>query len=163
MSPDRKVTFVLDGMYAPISVKVNGNNIPYDRFSGDGSWSYDGRELAVRVTLPVMSAEKEIVLECTWDVASHDSLIDGKKGILKRMAAITPEVKYVFSENVDSYQLLPVPFLKVAQCSSMITEDPQNAAEYLSEMDTEAMVSAFEEYPAIPSGFMKKLETQSKL
>ena len=163
MSPDRKVTFVLDGMYAPASVKVNGNEIPYDRFAGDGSWSYDGRELAVRITLPAMPATEEIVLECKWDGAAHDSLIDGKKGILKRMAAITPEVKYVFSENIDSYQLLPVPFLKVAQCSSMITEDPQNAAEYLSEMDTEAMIAAFGEYSAIPSGFMKKLETQSKL
>ena len=35
--------------------------------------------------------------------------------------------------------------------------------EYLSEMDTEAMIAAFGEYSAIPSGFMKKLEAQSKL
>lgn len=165
MSMKRKISFVLDGVFAPSSVKVNGEELPYDRFSGDGTWTYDGTELAVRIVLPETDASNEIVLSCTYGEreAGNRNSIYGKKAVLKRMAAVTPEVKYVFGDNVDRYLLLPVPFLKMAQCSSLITEDPWNAAEYLEEIDTDAMLDSFREYDGIPADFICKLESQCKL
>ena len=162
MPEERKITFVLEGVFAPQKVKVNGEEIPYDRFAGEGTWTYDGKELAVKVILPHTPASEELVLECTYGElsAACRDLIYGKKGILKRMAAITPEVKYIFGEYVDSYLLLPVPFLKVAQCSSLITEDPYGAPEYLEAVDTDGMLKSFAEYEGFPEEFMKKLESQ---
>lgn len=157
----RKVRIVLDGILPPSSIKVNGKEIPYSRFAKDGEWKYDGFELAATIYLPEMPADKEIEIECELD--STGKGISGKKGLLKRMAAITPETKMVFGSKVDSYIILPIPFLKVAQCPSFITEDPKNAGKYLEDIDLDAMNAAFAEYGSLPEEFKLKIKAQSSL
>ncbi|MCM1501064.1 MAG: DUF5110 domain-containing protein [Bacteroidales bacterium] len=160
MPAGRKVRIVLDGILPPSCVKVNGKEIPWSRFAKDGEWKYDGKELAATILLPEMPADKDIAIECTMDSPSD---IYGKKGLLKRMAAITPEAKMVFGGKVDSYIMLPIPFLKVAQCSSFITEDPANTGKYLSEIDQEAVNAAFAEYGTLPEDFKLKIKAQGSL
>ncbi|MDE7126708.1 MAG: hypothetical protein K2O58_02275, partial [Bacteroidales bacterium] len=108
-----------------------------------------------------MPADNELPIACELD--STGKGISGKKGLLKRMAAITPETKMVFGSKVDSYIILPIPFLKVAQCPSFITEDPKNAGKYLEDIDLDAMNAAFAEYGSLPEEFKLKIKAQSSL
>ena len=165
MSETRQLTFVLEGVFAPTEVKVNGKQLEYSRFGEDDTWTYDGRNLALKVILSERNASEEVVMECSYspEAAAGRDIIYGKKGLLNRMADMTPEMKYVFGDNVDRYLLLPVPFLKVAQCSSLITEDPDNAMEYLATVDIDAMNSALSEYDSLPDSFLSRVRAQSDL
>lgn len=165
MQENRKITVILEGVFAPETVTVNGKAFGYDRFDSDGCWFYDGKELAVKINIPEMAADKEIVVECKYNdyAAANQNLLYGKKAVLKRMAAITPEVKYVFGDYVDSYELLPIPFLRLAQGSSKITEDPANTGKYVEEMDVQAMIDKFASYAKLPKAFQAKIAAQSRL
>jgi len=160
IAPERKVRIILDGILPPKCVKVNGMKMPMSRFAEDGEWKYDGKELAATIFLPSMPAGKEIVVECSLD---NRGQVYGKKGLLKRMAAITPETKLVFGSKVDSYMMLPVPFLKIAQCSSFITEDPENTLKYLNEMDVDSLNGAFAGYETVPEDFKNKIKAQTMI
>ena len=167
MDAERRVRVVYEGVYAPVSVRVNGQDVPYERFAFEKAesddllcWGYDGTSLAVTIYVPAKDASEEIVVECTYPDADR-SLLSGKKGLLGRMKAITPETKLVYTEFIDKRQMLPVPFLKVAQCASFITEDPGNTEKYLREIDCGAMVDAFNELVKIPRGFVRKVREQS--
>lgn len=164
---DRRVRVVYEGVYAPVSVRVNGEEVPYERFAFEKAassdalcWGYDGTSLAVTIYVPAKDAAEEIVVECSYPDADRN-LLRGKKGLLGRMKAITPETKLVYTEFIDKRQMLPVPFLKVAQCASFITEDPSGAEKYLREIDCESMVDAFDGLVKIPRWFVKKVREQA--
>ena len=72
-------------------------------------------------------------------------LLRGKKGVIRRMMAFTPEFKDVFNTSVDSYKLLSRPFLVAAQCGSRIEADPARLAELLESIDFEAIKKDIEE------------------
>lgn len=167
MCPARRVRVVYEGVYAPLSVRVNGEEVPYERFAFEKAssddllcWGYDGTSLAMTVYVPSKDASEEIIVECTYPDADR-SLLRGKKGLLGRMKAITPETKLVYTEFIDKRQMLPVPFLKVAQCASFITEDPAGAERYLREIDCRSMVDAFNGLVNIPREFVKKIREQA--
>ena len=87
-------------------------------------------------------------------------LLDGKKAVVRRAAAITPETKLVFCKNVDKMMMLPTNFLKVAQCGSLLTEQPLKAAEHLSAIDLEALYNEMDAFEKLPAEFRHKIKAQ---
>lgn len=171
ISPVRKLQFVFAGIFAPEKVFVNGAEIPYSRFAAhndktDGNeteWGYNGADLSAVVYLPETSADEETTVECVFSdyAASHKELLNGKKGLMHRMMDLTPEAKLVFGKNIDAYMMLPDSFLALAQCSSFISEDPQNAGKYLKAIDTESLIKEFSSMEKLPAAFTAKIKAQT--
>ena len=130
MDPMRRLEFVLEGVWVPTEVTVNG---------APATWHYEGKDLAVVVSVPEMSASEEVVLSCTFPEDAPVSLLRGKKGVFHRMMAYTPVLKDIFNTSVDLYKLLSRPFLRWAQCASHIDADPSRLKEYLEGLDLEAV------------------------
>lgn len=139
MDPNRRLQVILEGVFVPTSVSVNGKAISFANFAEDtpeqATWNYSGKDLAVVVTLPEAAANQAVVVECTYDTAEDASLLRGKKGIFTRMMKYTPVFKDIFGNNVDPYKLLSRPFLKVAQCPSLIESNPADQIEYLKNIN----------------------------
>ena len=55
------------------------------------------------------------------------------------MMRLTPEMKKMYNSSVNSFQLLSRPFLKIAQCASRIDANPSSMAQYIDEIDMEAL------------------------
>jgi len=130
MDPSRRLEFVLEGVWVPTEVTVNG---------APAAWHYEGKDLALVVTLPELPASTEVVLSCTFPSDAPLSLLRGKKAVFHRMMAYTPVLKDIFNTSVDSYKLLSRPFLKWAQCASHIDADPAHLLDYLQSLDLEAV------------------------
>ena len=162
MQDTRKIALTLEGVLPVSEVKVNGKEVPYARFLSENTWTYDGMDMAVEIRLPEMSATETLEVEYTLN-DGDSGIVNGKKGLFRRMAKLTPQMKYVFGDHVDRYLLLPVPYLNVAQCASFITEDPANASEYLQNIDVGAMNSALSSYDSLPDGFLSRVSEQSNL
>lgn len=158
MSPDRKLSIIFENILPPTCVKVNGVEVPYSRFDKDGCWMYDGASLSATVQLAEASCNEEVVVECTYN--QDRSAIDGKKAVIRRMFALTPEAKLLFSSLVDAYMMLPTEVLKAAQCASFINEDIANAEKYLRDIDIEAMAATVASYERIPEEFKAKVSAQ---
>ena len=173
IDPNRQLQFAIAGVFAPESVTVNGIEIPYSRFAENDyrtgctvpEWSYDGTNLTVMVYLPEKPAAEEVVVECRYNeyAQTHRELLSGKKGLMHRMMDLTPEVKIVFAQYVDSYMMLPDSFLALAQCSSFIREDPKNAGKYLEEINPENLIDDLSKYESIPDDFISKLKALTTL
>lgn len=165
----RKVQIVLAGVFAPVSVCVNGEEIPYSRFASSDAnaacWGYDGGNLSAVIYLPKIAATEKLTVECAFDeyAASHQELLSGKKGLMHRMMAITPDVKLAFGKYVDAYMMLPDSFLALAQCSSFITEEPWNAGKYLENIDIEALMKELDAFETLPTEFVDRLIAQAKV
>ena len=56
--------------------------------------------------------------------------------------------------------MLPDSFLALAQCSSFISEDPQNAGKYLESIDSKALIDEFSKMEKLPSEFIAKIQAQ---
>lgn len=143
MPKTRKINIRLEGVYAPLSVKINGCEVSYSRHDEVNAWGYSGESLAVLVNVPEMPAGKRIVIECTFDPKHDMELIPGKKGLMNRAMKVTPAVKMFYANNVDTYKMLPDGFLNLAQCSSFITEEPYKAEEFLKAIDTDTAHDVF--------------------
>lgn len=170
MGADRRIQVVLAGVFAPEKVTVNGVEVPYSRFAAHDSevsaknavWTYVGSELSAVIYLPETPASETLTVECSFDgySASHRDLLNGKKGLMRRMMDMTPEAKLVFGKYVDAYMMLPDPFLALAQCASFITEDPRNAGKYLERIDIQALLDNLESFENIPADFLAKVKAQ---
>lgn len=164
MLENRKVSVVLEGSLAPSQVTVNGVEVPYSRYASYEQkddkqvWGYNGAELQVEIWLSELPASEALEIECTFNEAavSRQGMIFGKKGLIKRMMAITPEAKYNFASLGIRDLQLPAEFLNVAQCGAYMTEDPMNAFRYLEAIDIQAMSNAFDRWEKLPSDFKKK-------
>ncbi|MGM9736241.1 MAG: TIM-barrel domain-containing protein [Candidatus Cryptobacteroides sp.] len=158
MVPTRKIRVVFDNILPPSEVKVNGEVIPYSRFSKEGCWMYSGSDLAATVVLAETSAEEDVVVECTYP--QDRTAIDGKKAVVHRMFSLTPEAKLLFSAKVDAFMMLPIDLLKAAQCGSLINENPSEAAKFLQDIDVKAMYESVASYEKIPETFKAKIKAQ---
>ncbi|MBR4775217.1 MAG: DUF5110 domain-containing protein, partial [Bacteroidales bacterium] len=138
MPSTRRLEFIIEGVFAPTSVRVNGSRV---------DWKYVGKDLALVVSLPERPAGQELVLECQFP-AQDTEILRGKKAFFHRMMAYTPVLKDVFNTNVDPYKLLSRPFLKLAQCASHIDADPAGMLQYLQDIDIEAVKADLEQEAA---------------
>lgn len=160
MAPDRRVRVVLEGIYCPKSVRVNGVELAYSRFAAheQAGWGYDGNTLAATLYLPASAAGTALEIEVVYGEGDA-SRLNGKKGLIGRALKLIPEVKYMFATYVSDRQL-PKPFLNLAQCGSFITEDPAQTGDYLDAADPEATVSLMATYPKMPAPFQAKVKAQ---
>lgn len=166
----RRLQFVFAGVFAPEKVLVNGKEVAYSRFAGHdyetcgktAVWGYNGADLSATVYLPETSADEEITVECRFNdyAASHRELLNGKKALMHRMMALTPEAKLAFGKTVDPYMMLPDSFLALAQCASFINEDPQNTGKYLENIDKAALVKELDSFEKLPAEFTAKVKAQ---
>lgn len=157
MPEERRLCFVFEGFYAPVSVLVNGAEVPYSRFPAEDGpwWDYDGTSLAASVHLPSAPASEAVEVVCTFP-EEDTALLRGKKGMIRRMMTLTPETKIAFGMRHGGIQT-PAAFLNVAQCGSFITEDPAHVARYLSAIDLDAVEQMLARYDALPETFRAKL------
>lgn len=169
MPETRKVTVMLDGFAVPEKVTVNGVEIPYSRFAsfeaedGKAVWGYDGSSLTATIYTPEASAGGKVTVECVFNDVDGNLFCSGKKGLVKRMMALTPETKLMVERHVMHGMQLPVEFLNIAQCGSYITENPENAAALLQGIDIPAMNSRFAAFSKLPEWFREKLSAQTAL
>lgn len=164
MPSSRKISLLFDSTLPPTNVVVNGVEVPYSRFAASADapvWGYEGNEVRTVVYLGEVSASQQITVRCEWP--SEESLAYGKKGLIKRMMALSPEAKLVYgSSGVGRFQL-PDSFLNVSQCGSYLTEDPSGAVGYLQAIDSTEVVSGFRTFEdKLPAAFLQKIEAQSK-
>jgi alpha-glucosidase (family GH31 glycosyl hydrolase)/glycerophosphoryl diester phosphodiesterase len=183
--PQRRVRIILEGVFAPESVKVNGVDVPYSRFAEDQAakatgealynpgtrqpaekavWGYNGSELNATIFIPERAAAEELTIEVRYSdyAAAHRDIIYGKKGLIKRMMVMTPQAKLAIFENIDRWGKLSEPFMNIAQLGSYITEDPQNAGRFLENVDVDALNADLMAQP-YPDTFRAKVKAQTKL
>lgn len=160
MCPTRKLRVVFDNILPPSRITVNGVEVPYSRFSKPGCWSYDGMSLSATLVLEEESCGNEVTVECTYSQEEDRALLNGKKALIRRIFALTPEAKLNFGTFVDAYMMLPVDFLKIAQCASLVNENPSKAAEYLRDINLDAMFDTLESFGKLPAEFKAKVRAQ---
>ena len=168
MLPSRKVSVILDGFNSPSKVYVNGAEVPYSRFakyeadSAKAVWGYDGNSLTAAVYVPSLPADEKLTVKCLFRSGEPQYFTDGKKGLIKRMMALTPETKLMMELYVMAWMQLPSEFLDVAQCGSYITESPEKAAEFIRGIDVESMNARFAGYEKLPDSFRLKVTAQTE-
>ena len=167
MLDNRRISVVLESFVAPSSVKVNGVEVPYSRYAaydqkeGKAVWGYDGTKLQTVIWLTEAPACEQMEIVCTFAEEASPEVIYGKKGLIRRMLAITPEAKYMFAQLKISDLHLPDEFLNLAQCGSYITEDPAGCAGYLKAMDVDAMNRNFATWEKLSNDFKVKAAAQA--
>ena len=164
----RKVSVILDGFNSPSKVYVNGVEVPYSRFakfeadSSETVWGYDGNSLTATVYVTSLPADEKLTVKCLFRSGEPQYFTDGKKGLIQRMMAITPETKLMMEQYVMAWMQLPAEFLDVAQCGSYITESPEKAAEFIRTIDVESMNARFAGYEKLPETFRQKVSAQTE-
>lgn len=167
MLDNRRISVVLESFVAPSSVKVNGVEVPYSRYAaydqkeGKAVWGYDGTKLQTVIWLTEAPACEQVEIVCSFAEEASPEVIYGKKGLIRRMLAITPEAKYMFAQLKISDLHLPDEFLNLAQCGSYITEDPAGCAGYLKAMDVDAMNRNLATWEKLSNDFKVKAAAQA--
>ena len=153
----------LPAMFAPVSVKVNGEEVSYRRFAEGMCWTYDGYALAPVVCVPQHGCASDLEVELVFDeyAMSHQKELYGLSGIFKRAVALTAEFKFEQGKK-DGYLMLPVEYLKVAQCPNFILEDPFRMAEFIEDykMNKAAFYDKVDQMTLISEEFKEKLKSQ---
>lgn len=164
---ERKVRIVLEGVFAPVSVTVDGVDVPYSRFAareaaaGKAVWGYDGTSLSATVYLPSAPATVAREVECCFDASAPVALLRGRKALFRRAMTLTPETKLAFGMTHGGIQT-PAAFLDLAECGTCITEDPFHAVDYLQSLRPDALEQMLQAYPKLPEGYKAKIRSQLK-
>lgn len=164
MNPNRKVQVILEGIYPPKEVRINGARVQYSRFPAEvkeAVWTYDGRNLRAVIYIPEAAASSEVTVEADYDSSKDLSLLNGKKGIIGRMAAMTAEAKIAFG-TYNGNMNLPDELLVIAQCGSFVTEKPSDTEKYLRAIDINALKAMLDKQSKLPSAIKTKLLSQCK-
>lgn len=167
MLENRRISVVLESFVAPSCVKVNGVEVPYSRYAaydqkeGKAVWGYDGTKLQTVIWLAEVPACEQVEIVCSFAEEASPEVIFGKKGLIRRMMAITPEAKYMFAQLKITDLHLPDEFLNLAQCGSYITEEPARCAGYLKAMDVDAMNRNFATWEKLSNDFKVKAAAQA--
>lgn len=147
----------------PYSVRVNGEEIAYDRYAGEGEWTYDGAALSPVVRLGNMPVDRPLTVELCIrpEDMSREAELNGLAGLFARCNALSEPFKMVQGMH-DRYKMLPQKYLAVSQCPNFITEDPQGLFEYvdalhksMSELD-----SFLEDYDLVDETFKNVLRAR---
>ena len=153
----------LPAMYPPVSVKVNGEEVSYMRFAEGTCWTYDAYTLAPVIYVAQQSCASDLEVELVFDeyAMTDQKQLYGLSGVFKRAVALTGEFKFEQGKS-DSYLMLPVEYLKVAQCPNFILEDPFKIAEFIEEYNANksAFYEMVEQMTMIGDEFKEKLKSQ---
>lgn len=170
ISSVRALRVTLDGVFAPVSVRVNGVEVPYSRTAehdcGEDvsltAWTYKGADVAAVVYLAERDASEEVVVEVELPEGDR-SLLDGAKGLIRRCMTLTPDVKYHYARYVGGNVPLPPDFVAVAQSCSYLTEDPVHAAEYISRWNPSGLENELRSRGSLPEDFVVRTLSALKL
>lgn len=162
ISSSRTVSLLLPGIYAPERILVNGAEIPYSRFAeGECFWTYSGADLTATVFLGARPAEESVNVEVIYS-KGDTALLNGRKGLIRRFMALTPDAKLESAQSTHKSVQLSGTFLDCAQCGSYITEDPAGAEKYLKAFDTKERSESLDTLPW-RAEFKEKLKAQLHL
>lgn len=162
----RKVRVTLEGSYAPQKVRINGVEIPYDRFArqeaaaGRAVWGYDGNSMAVTVYAAPADASEQMIIEMQFEPGRDQELIYGKKGLAGRVRNLVPETKSAYSKHISNHSQLSPNMLLFQQFGSFVTEDPANADKYLRQLDVKALEAEMKSFGKLPEDFVEKVVSQ---
>ena len=150
-------------MFPPSSVKVNGKILEYQRFPEGECWTYDPYTLSPIIYIGNKDCSSEVHVEIELDdnaVLRQEELY-GLSGIFKRCVDLTVEFKYEQGKK-DAYLMLPVEYLKVAQCPNQIMEYPFNIMTSIDEYrdNMEKLLIKIDEMTLIGEDFKLKLKSQ---
>jgi len=162
MKPTRSLELRFPGTQTPSSVKVNGAEMPYDRFAGAGQWTYEAYRLCPTVYLKDVPADSELVVELTLPEGRSDEELNGLPGLFLRCRALSEPYKNVQGLK-DRRVMLPIEYLKVSQCPNFIMEDPAGIWKYVDELKVNLpkyKASLEGETPLITDEFKVKLKAQ---
>lgn len=158
MPANRKISVILESVFSPVSVKVNGKEVLWARFpdkNKEASWSYDGNALATVITLPETPASEEITVECQFSPNSDRMLLEGKKGILGRMTALTDEIK-----SVTVYA--PAEYIRIAGCASRMTEFPNEVETVLKSIDLGKLNECWQPDSKMNEAFVTRMKAMTE-
>ena len=114
--------------FPPKSVRIDGKELPYNRYAEVGEWGYDGYTLAPYILVGEVDNAKGCTVEVEFaenDLAAQSKLY-GIQGIVNRCIPLTAEFKDVYGTYYDSLPLLPDFYMNVSQAPNFITEFPQD-------------------------------------
>ena len=154
VEPNRKISVILEGVYAPVCVKVNGEPADWARFpekAGRATWGYDGKSLATIVSLPESDASEPVEIECVFDSSADRALLRGVKGLLGRMTCFTDEIKMTLVYAPDEY-------LKVAGAGGRMTEYPESVVEVLRSIDRTALGECWKDCKRASPEFITRMQ-----
>ena len=162
-APDmRSIRVVLDGVLPASKVTLDGVDIPYSRFpkehEGESVWTYDGAALQLIIILAPTSVTRNLYITVSYPEsnAADRALADGKKGLLRRITSLSEEGKFMYATYVNGWKQMPMGFIRAAGTGSHMTEYPENAAQYLRELDLKAAYDPFDT-EKVPESFKTKL------
>lgn len=153
-------------MFPPVSVKINGTEIHYKRFAEEMCWTYDSYTLAPVVYIPEQSCSKKMEVELVFDdyAIAHQASLYGLSGVFKRAVDLTAEFKFEQGKK-DGYKMLPIEYLKVAQCPNFIVENPSGISGFLEayEINKASLFESIDKMTLIGEDFKKKLKAQMNI
>ena len=147
----------------PVSVKVDGIEIPYRRFAEGDCWTYDAYDLAPVIMISQHSCNSvmEVELEFDENASAIQQELYGLKAVFNRAVALTAEFKFEQGKK-DGYLMLPVEYLKVSQCPNFILENPFAISEFLQDYKENkvAFDENIDQMTLIGDDFKTKLKAQ---
>ena len=149
--------------FPPESVKINGKEIPYARFPKAGEWTYDGYTLSPVIHTGEAVCNQSLEIELTFDdyATAHQTDLYGKQKWFLRCVPLTEEFKFACGQ-FDTWMMLPVEYLRIAQAPNRITEFPARIADYLDEFEAnvEPMHHSVDSLDRLNAPFKKRLHAQ---
>ena len=131
-SETRTVEFRFLSRLPPRAVTCDGSALPYARFGGEGTWTYDGRRQTVTVRTTPVAAAKGTSVRLSYAAGDRalEAKVDGLKGQLGRLDDLTNACKFEYN-RVKPRSLMP-PVYAYVRTGSRLTEFPSRAAEELA-------------------------------
>ena len=115
------------------TVTVNGVNYPYSEEPQAGHWTYDTRNLEIKVVLPAISRKEAINVEVELE-DSGSQLLNGKKGQFERLSYAIGKMKVEVARG-SWWATIPNTVLKAEQTPVMMAYEPQSAKQLLESFD----------------------------
>ncbi len=139
-------------MFPPEKVNVGGIEYLFSEEAEIGFWSYDAEKLCVQINLPKMNRKELISISIlpTEKTKGHESLLNGKIGVISRTPFIIEKLKYALN-TVDPFANLTNNILKLGSLSSTIQYDPQSTLKTLLNFnnDYQQIISDINSYTKI--------------
>ncbi len=145
----------------PLSVRVNGRELPYSRFPSAGQWTYEALTLAPTVYLSDCPVDRLLEVELVLDSAHPEGSLYGLPGLFSRCRHLSEPYKMEQGLG-DRYKMLPRAYLKVSQCPNFIREDPVRLPQFLSDLrvNLPAFAAGLSQETLIGEAFKLRLKAQ---
>jgi alpha-glucosidase len=153
----------LPAMFPPEKVTVCGAVLKYERFPEGECWTYDPYSLSPIIYIGEKSCGEDLLVEIELSQAGVDNQesLYGLAGVFKRCVELTAQFKFEQGKK-DAYLMLPVEYLKVAQCPNRILEYPEQISVSLSEYaeNLKIFLEKIDDMDMIGEAFKEKLKRQ---